>query len=123
MKFICYFRNSFRVLHLEKVTLDITVCTWKSVFELFKTKLPILETISVCWIDERKDGKGGRKRVVFPSLSKNLSTSSLSSGGFTITQEQRCGEKRVFGASYSGPNMGEALDILIESIEFYTFPF
>jgi hypothetical protein len=97
------------------------VVTWKSAFGLFRKKLRVVETLTAWGL---KEGKMERSRrmtelVVFPSLSNKPDKPGPSCEGFAISQEVRwCGKVIVYGFSYSGPKMSEALDMLVGSVEY-----
>jgi hypothetical protein len=80
-EFLFRFKDSLRVLRLAHVCLDSR--TWKEAFRLFKTELPALETISVCYIQQRLwlNVQGGRAKhwgfVHFPTLPVNPSASEI----------------------------------------------
>jgi hypothetical protein len=80
--FVFHFRDSLRVLRLASFSLD-DGRSWKAVFPLLKTKLPVLETISVyfiCeWIPIERYGTWGRvrRRITFPGFFGRQNASGL----------------------------------------------
>jgi len=157
-EFLFRFGDSLRILRLTHFSLDHTR-TWKSVFKLLGTKLPVLETISVCWLYEwiwiERNGisRQVRDMLVFPGFLGSPSVSGLESpklcwlDGWKVvddTEFERCNgsrriskdpsisgvkytkfivighhwgsqkKGRVLGISYSGANIGDVLDMLVE---------
>jgi hypothetical protein len=81
-EFLFRFADSFRILRLTHFSLDRTR-TWKSVFKLLGTKLPVLETVSVCflsewiWIERNGISRQVREILVFPGFLESPSVSGL----------------------------------------------
>jgi hypothetical protein len=96
-KFLLCLRDSLRMLRLSRFTVN-SKGHLESIFQFLKREFSVLETISVRWLSVT----GFRQKIVFPTLSKNPSV-GLAGGRFTVTYK--------FGVSYSGPRIGEALDM------------
>ena len=108
------FRSSLRALSFWHVSIQAGG-TWMSVLRMLRSDLPLLESICVNHLKEFEPGEKGR--IMFPALSENPVVPGSQGRDFSLVSKRFRGEPRIFGVSYSGPEMDVALEILARSVE------
>ncbi|MCJ1288659.1 hypothetical protein MMC34_000187 [Xylographa carneopallida] len=116
--FIAGFGHSLRALSLKDVHI-ILRGSWKAVIERWRTDLPLLERIAV--VDLVEYNLGDIDLLTFPSLRDDRVVPGTNGGRFQLTEESQYEEKRTVGATYAGPDMSTALEVLLNAIEVLRF--
>ena len=109
-EFLFRFGDSLRILRLAHFSLDRTQ-SWKSVFKLLGTKLPVLETISVCFLSEwiwiERNGISGqvREMLVFPGFLESPKPCWLN--GWEVVNNPEFGDSFGFRRMSKDPSVPE----------------
>ena len=110
-RLILRFHDSLRTISFSW----INICgggNWLSVFEMLGRKFSHLEHLSVHSI--REAGLESRL-LTFPLLEDNSTVPDTAGRSFKLMYKKRRGIEQVHGASYHGPHMNDALQMLIRS--------
>ena len=108
-------RSSLRLISFRLVTIA-SGGSWKAVFRYLRIDFPNLKSISLLWLkDSRREET---RHIMFPKLKENPEVPGSPGRKFEVWYKKWRGEPRLFGASYHGPEMGTALEILEKTLEY-----
>jgi hypothetical protein len=110
-------RDSLRALSFWRIYTEHG-STWVTVFRDLRDKLLHLESISLFGLGGDGSSQIRTPLVMFPTLHADLAVPGSQGRKFQLRYKKWKGEQRVIGASYQGPGMDAALEILAKSVEY-----
>ncbi len=113
--------GTLRALSLQQLSFS-RYNDWPIALGRLRSQAPLLESISVHCLMAYGDwltanGDEPRSHVIFPGLVSNPVVPGSGGRSMTWTTKKWKGEKRVFRASYRGPGMDKALEMLVKEAQ------